>query len=118
MPILMTVAALVVLSGWRLLWIASGGFDVDWISSTHGVFLFSAGVVGTIMYTYGMLAMRPKAAKIGAIGAAVAASGQPPTQEQQDQIALLKGQMKVVGNIVGVLMAVTVIMMSVARYVY
>lgn len=118
MLIMTSVATLVVLSGWRLLWIASGGFDAEWLSSTHGVFIMSGGIVGTVMYIYGMLGMRPKAAKIGAIGAAIVASGQPPTPEQQDQIALLKSQMKVVGNIVGVLMAITVFIMSIARYVY
>lgn len=117
-PIMQVVASLVVLSGWRLLWIVSGGFDAEWVAGVHGMFLLTGGVIGTLMYAYGMLAMRPKAKKIGVIGEAIAKSGMPPSADQQQQMTSLKAEMKQIGTIVGWMMTITVLIMSVARYVY
>jgi uncharacterized membrane protein len=113
----MTIAPLlVIIAGFRLLWISSGGFDGAWITTTQGATLTTGSILGTLVFVYGMLVMRPAGTKMGVIAKQIQASGQPPSQEQVAQINSLRETLKSGGKIAAILLLVTVALMSVARF--
>jgi hypothetical protein len=57
------------------------------------------------------------AEKLGTMGAAIAASGGPPTAEQAATIAMLRARMKTGAGISMALALIAVVAMAVARYV-
>lgn len=112
------VPPLVILSGFRLLWVVSGGFDSVWLSSAHGITLTAGSLLGILAFVYGMIVMMPKSSRIAAIGKAVAANGGVPTPEQGAELAKIKAGMKQGGIVIAWIVGLTVILMSIARNVY
>lgn len=109
---------LVIVSGLWLLWIVSGGLDTAWLGSLHGATLFTGSLIGIAAFVYGMLFVRPLAARMGQIGAAIAASGMPPTPDHLAELGIVRDRMRRNARVIGVLLAVCVAIMGTARYVY
>lgn len=107
-------ASLAILSGLLLYWRASGGFQVEWMSTGTGV-----------MFTLGGLA----AIGAGIIGGLIASNGKtlaelgaslegPPSPEQAAELGHLQSRGANLGAANAVLLVITVICMASAQYVF
>ncbi len=113
----MTIAPLfVIASGTWMLWKVSNGLDSYWMTSHYGMSLFTGSVIGILAYVYAMSLLRPIAVKMAALGAAIQASGSPPTTEHQEQLAGLRAGMRVHSRIVAVALLICVAIMATSRY--
>ena len=114
--VMMIVATLTVLTGILLIWKLSGGFQSQWMGSTHGIVLSAGSTFAIIAYLVGITVNRPTVAKIAAVGKAIAAQGAPPSPEQIQLLQMLRKRLFTATNIVASLLAITVIAMSIVRY--
>jgi uncharacterized membrane protein len=115
--ILPTVGLLVILTGIRLLWIDSAGFDESFLSTASGRTFSIGGTAGIIAFLVQVLVQRPAGARLGKIAAALAAS---PSPEERQRLTGDADRMRK-RNSWGVLAAVgfgliAAVAMSIARY--
>jgi hypothetical protein len=114
--VMMLVALLTVISGVLMIWKLSGGLQSEWMASKHGIVLSTGGAFAIIAFLIGFTVNRPTVAKIAATGKLIAAQGAPPSAEQLKQLNSLKNRLFTATNIVASLLAITVIAMSIVRY--
>ena len=115
--ILPTIGLLVVLSGVRLLWIDSAGFNDSFLATGPGRTFSVGGGAGIIAWLIQVFVQRPAGARLGRIAATLAAS---PTPEERQRLTADADRMRR-RNSMGVLWAVifgliAATAMSVARY--
>jgi uncharacterized membrane protein len=79
--ILPTIGLLVVLTGVRLLWIDSAGFDESFLSTGAGRTFSVGGGAGILAFLVQVLIQRPTGLKLGKVAAALA--GSPSADERQ-----------------------------------
>lgn len=79
--ILPTVGLFVVLTGVRLLWIDSAGFDESFLSTGAGRTFSIGGTSGILAFLVQVLIQRPAGLKLGKVAAAL--SGSPSAEERQ-----------------------------------
>ena len=116
LPLVMTIAATTnIVAGILLLWKLSNGFQYDWMISKHGLVLNGGVSLGIIAYLEGLLVTRTTILKINALGAQLAGGG-PPSQEQLQLMNGYRQKVITANNIAASLLAVTVISMSLVRY--
>ena len=112
----MGAAIVNVLAGLGLMWVVSGGDMKSWMQSNMGKTFATGGALAILALIIG-IAMNPPAVKrMGAIQAAVAKRGGPPTPEEAAQMEALQARIRKGTAIVAVLLTLTVIAMAVARY--
>lgn len=115
-PKVMSAAAgLVLLTGYRLIWIVSGGFSVEWAQTGYGMAMLSGMTDATIAFVVGIIMVKRKGERLAAIGGQIAASGKPPTPEQVAEMAGLQKAQALGMKIVAILLTLTVLAMAVAR---
>ncbi len=114
---MMILTTLNILTGFRLFWIMSGGFQSEWITSSHGLAYTIGGVLAFGAYMIGLMVSKPAVERMAKIGEAVANAGGPPTPEQAQEIGALKAKLAKGVKLVAWHLAGTVILMSVARYI-
>ena len=105
--VLPIVAILTMLSGLRLMWITSGGFDHAYFETTRGMTFSSAGGLAIIAFFVSLLMVRPAAARMGAIAG---------TGASQDEMARLRRRISVGSVIAVVLLILAATGMAAARY--
>jgi hypothetical protein len=107
-----------VIAGW-VMWVRdlndAGGFG-DWIGSNFGLALTIGGVVATITAFVGSIGVGGNVERLVDLGGEVAASGGPPTPEQQARLDRLSSALKRFGQIDLFLLFVAVTAMATARY--
>jgi len=108
---------LVVTSGIWMLWIVSGGFDVEWMSSTHGIVLMVGSISGLSAFVFGAIVLRPASQRMGALAAEIGASGGAPSPEQIAELNSVRERLGKGGRIAAVMLLVAVAVMAVTRYV-
>ncbi len=117
LPIVISVAAIVnVVAGILLYWEASNGFDPDWIGTGPGIGFTVGGIAAIVGLILGVGFIRPRFARLGAIGAEAQASGGPPSQSQMEEVQRLNHVLKRLGMTVMTLLAIAVVAMAIARY--
>src|SRR5689334_12558794 len=79
--ILPTIGLLVILSGIRLLWIDSAGFDESFLSTASGRTFSIGGTAGILAFLIQVFIQRPAGARLGKIAAVLV--GSPPAAERQ-----------------------------------
>ena len=98
LPIAMTVAAIfVVLTGARLYMVR---FTPDWMTRPEGLVLTFGGILGLGAFVMGVAIQKPTAEKLSALGAAIAASGAPPSPAQIAEIGVLRAKLARVARLV------------------
>jgi hypothetical protein len=114
---MLAASGLAVLSG-ILLYIRDSGLfqNMAWISSGFGVMMTIGGLAGIAAMGAGN-ARGQLTKQIGALGAEIGKSGNPPTPEQAAQMKALNERSSQIGGITSILLAITVLCMSIARYV-
>ena len=80
--ILPTVGLLVVLSGVRLLWIDSAGFDESFLSTGAGRTFSIGGTAGILAFLVQVLVQRPAGARLGQIAATLAGNVSPEERQR------------------------------------
>ncbi len=108
-PIILVVAALTVLSGFRLYWRMSGGFDPVWIGTPMGLCYTVGGIAALIALGIGLTVTLPAARRIGVV--------MQTMQGPSPELATLSKRMAIGAQLVATLVAIAVILMAVARYV-
>lgn len=107
-----------VLAGW-VLWLKNmslyGSFG-DWVTSRFGLVLTIGGVLATAAAYFGSTGVGLNVERLVDLGNEIAASGGPPTAEQQARLGKLSHEVERHGKIDLVLLILAVIAMATARY--
>ena len=109
-------ALLSALSGLVLFWIFSGGLQLAWITTGHGLGLTVGSIAGLVEFFMGLMVMRPTAERMGALGKEIQAGGGPPSTAQIAEMGALQKKLAEGGMCGAVLLAIAVFGMAVARY--
>jgi hypothetical protein len=107
-PIIIVVAAVTVLSGFRLYWRMSNGFDPVWIGTRMGLCYTAGGIAALIAFGIGLTVTLPAARRLGVVMQTM----QGPTPE----LAALSKRMGTGSRWAATFLAIAVILMAVARY--
>ncbi len=114
---MITLMALTLLSGFCLFYLDIVAFGAAWVHTGPGR-TFSLGAVFAILAAlYGVFVNMPAAKRMGALGAAVQATGAPPSQEQAAELGRLQGRLTSAARVITVLILLAVTCMGVARYI-
>jgi len=115
-PMMGAATTLTVLSG-ALLYSRFFVGGIDWIWKTGtGLGLTAGALAALVSYVMGVTIFGPTQRKIGALGAAMAASGNPPKPEQVAEMSRLQAYVMKNYRIDFALLVVAVVAMAVARY--
>ena len=114
--VLPTVAILTMLSGIRLLMIASAGFSDSYLSTNTGR-AFSVGAGAAIIaFLISMFVSRPAFVHAAKLGASLSATDEPGRQRIMAEVQRLNRRAAIANTIVLVLLLVTAAAMATARY--
>ena len=117
LPLVMNLAAsLTILAGILLMERVSGGFQSEWFSTQYGMIISLGAGFSIIAYIIGIMVNMPAAIRMGAIGKQVAASGAPPTPEQQQTLQRLRKNLFTATNYIALLLVLATACMAVAQY--
>ena len=106
-----------ILSGVWLLSRDSSGFQGEWMGSRMGMALGTGGVLALVGFLVGMFVMRASTLKAMALGQSAAQLTDAAAREAaMGQVQALRRRAALAGRTVAVLLALTVLMMAVARY--
>jgi uncharacterized membrane protein len=114
--VIVLAAALTILAGILLYWRASGGFDVDWITSGPGIAFTVGGLAAIATLALGLSITKPSVDRMGAIGQEIAASGGQPTPSQATEMQRLQTRTVLIGRVSMVLLTIAVVTMATARF--
>ena len=118
MPMMMMGSGLATMvAGIWLLMLDSAGQPGEWMKSGPGMTFGIGGALAILAFLLGMAINMPASKRLAAIGAAVAARGQPPTVEERAEMVHLQGRMSVASQIVTLLLVLATAAMAIARYV-
>ena len=117
-PIVILVSAMItILSGILLIGKLSNGFEPAWFHSSYARVLTAGSGLAFIAFIIDFTVNRPATMRVNKIGDAVAKSGAAPTNEQMNQLMSLRKRIFTATNYIAVLLTLSVISMSICRYV-
>lgn len=117
MPVYASAAAGInVLTGLVMYERVSGGYSQAWLVTGRGLAITMGTWAGLIAFVVGYLVSGRAARRMGQMGKTVQASGQPPSPEQQEEMARLQGRMAAGGRWVAILLVIAILGMSSAQY--
>jgi uncharacterized membrane protein len=116
--VITSLGGVTVLAGW-ILWLKDmslySSFG-DWITSRFGIVLTIGGVLATIAAVVGSIGVGMGVERLVDLGNEVAASGGPPSADQQARLNELTGSIERHGKTDLALLVLAVIAMATARY--
>ena len=116
MIVLPTVAVLALLSGLRLMMIASGNFGPGYFQTSSGRTFAGAGVLAILAFLIGIVVNRPTMVKMGQLQQSMASD--PVSKDAiAAEIKKLQNRMMFAGSVVTLLLIAAAVGMAVARYV-
>jgi uncharacterized membrane protein len=116
-PIYMSVVSLLtILSGAYLILVDSGGLQLSWFRTGPGIGFTLGAVLGIAVFFVGMLGIKPRGERMGALGREIAGSGGPPDPAQLAEMAKLEREIGVYERIDFVMLVVALLAMSTARF--
>jgi hypothetical protein len=111
------VALLTVLSGVDLLRRVSAGFSAEWMGSATGRTLLLGSLTGTLALVLGIGILRPTALRVGRLmQAAGAVEAGAEKDRLMQEVGALRARVTASARVIGLLLAITVVTMAVARY--
>lgn len=114
----MTASTLVVLSGGILYWRDSNGLQSSWVTSPSGLAFTVGGLAALIAWIGGNLLIPRTIAHLGAVTAEMKVGGGPPSGELMARLHAVQERLRTIGLIDLVLLAIAVVAMASARYLY
>ena len=115
MTILPIIAILTILSGLRLMMIASSNFGAGYFQSPMGKTFAGAGVAAILAFVIGIVVNRPTMLKMGTLQQSM--TSDPVSKDKiAAEIRKLQQRMAVVGFLVTALLLIAAIGMAIARY--
>ena len=115
MVIMPTIALLTILSGLRLMMIASGNFGAGYFQSPMGRTFAVAGLAAILAFVIGLTVNLPTMRKVGSLQQSM--TSDPVSKDRiAAEIRKLQQRMAVVGFVVTALLLIAAIGMSIARY--
>lgn len=115
--ILPIIAIFTILSGFWLYWRVSGGFEPAYMGSKYGMAYGLGGVTALMALAIGLVVVRPSAMRTGRIMQAMPSTPEgPERQALMNEVQKLRQRATTGSQVVAVLLAVTVILMAVTRY--
>jgi uncharacterized membrane protein len=117
LPIYMNLVSLVtILSGLYLYIYDSGGFRLGWIVSGPGTLLTIGSVVGIAVFFVGMLGIKPRGERIGALGMEIGKAGGPPSPAQLLEMEKLNREMHFFEKLDVAMLTIALLTMTAARF--
>lgn len=111
------IALIAILSGATLFWIDSAGFNPAWMGSRPGMAFSIGGLAAILALGVGFTVMRPAMMKMGALMASAAGVPEGPARQAHlAPVAALRARLTAGGRWTAALLVVSVVAMSVARY--
>jgi uncharacterized membrane protein len=114
--VLPTAAVLTILSGVRLLMIASGGFSRDYFGLISGKTYTLAGIAATLAFLLSLIVARPAAVRVGALAQQVGSAGPGDRDRITAEMQVLQARVKSSSVIAMGLLILAGAGMAVARY--
>lgn len=111
-------ATLTALSGILLYIPVSNGFQIGWLVTGRGLVLTLGAVAGLIAWIVGFLMVGRTGMRMSSLGEEIAAAGRPPSAEQQAELKTLQERQSTWGSITALLLALALVGMSAAEYVF
>lgn len=116
-PIFMVIASLLtVLAGGALYLYASGGFKLTWIQTGAGLGFTIGSLAALVAFLVGNFGIGPVAARMGALGQQIGASGGSPTPVQLSTLQTLEKKLSRAELIDFVMLVIAMLTMATARY--
>jgi uncharacterized membrane protein len=116
--VITVLSGVTVLAGW-VMWLRNMSQSPslgEWVTSSFGLALTIGGVLATISAVFGAISVGLGIERLVELGGQVAASGGPPTPEQQTRLDHLSSSLERHGRIDLVLLLLAVTAMATARY--
>lgn len=110
------VSSLTVLSGALLFWSSSSGLQTAWLRSGPGIGFSIGSLAAVVVYGIGFFMIRPRAERLGAIGAELAIAGGPPSGAQATELQQLDAEMTRIERVDVALLMIALVTMATARY--
>ena len=115
--VLPIIALLTILSGLRLMWLTSGGFDPGYFASPVGRTFSMSGGFAILAFLLSLLVARPAAVRSATIGASLASAADEPTRTRLTaELAALRRRGAIASSVVLVLLVIGAAGMAIARY--
>jgi hypothetical protein len=115
MSLFMSAAALLTtIAGLLLFWKDSDGLQVAWMTAGEGLGLTIGALAGIAAFVLGLVIQVPTTGRMATLGRQIPAAGAPPSQAQMAEMHALQERMALSGRWGLVLLAVSVIGMSLA----
>jgi uncharacterized membrane protein len=111
------IGLLTVLTGLWLMWRLSGQFSSGFMGSRAGILLSIGMLAGILALGSGAHGVSRSVKALTAVGARVAASGAPPTPEDQAEMGRLQGKVRMYARITAVLLLIAVVTMALGPHV-
>lgn len=116
--VLPAVAILTILSGLRLMWIASGGFAAAYFRTGGGATFAAAAVLAIIAFTLGILVNRPAGVRMAQIRQTLAGTQDPAARAALSaELEALQRRNGAVGRAITWLLILAAAGMATARYI-
>jgi uncharacterized membrane protein len=116
-PVYMTVSSLATnLSGALLLWRTSDGLSLNWLTSGPGLVFSLGSALAFVALGMGLFILSPTAKRLVGLGQAIQTAGGPPLPQQVSELHHLETKMSLVGWSEFVLMLMSLMAMTAARY--
>ena len=115
--VLPVVAILTIVSGVRLLHIASAGFAPAYFDSRTGQTLLWSGVAAVIAFLLSLVVSRPAAIRLGQLSASLATIPEAERAGRSSEIERLRRRSSIASTVAMVLLVAAAVGMAVARYV-
>ena len=103
-------------AGLGLYWVTSGGLSLVWVTSGPGLGFTLGSLAALAAFGIGFFGIRPRAERIGALGAAIGAAGGPPTPEQGAEMGRLDAEIHGYERWDVSLLVLSLALMATARY--
>jgi uncharacterized membrane protein len=116
MQVLPAAAGLTILSGLYLYWRVSGGFQPSFMHSGMGMTLGLGAAAAIAAFVVGVAVMRPAMMRAGALAQSAAQAAPADRQAQLAEAQALRQRGVRAGQVVAVLVTLTVAAMALARY--
>lgn len=117
MVVMPTVAFLTILSGFRLIWIVSGGFEGAFFATSRGMAYSIGGGLALLAFLIGISVNRPANLKMATLSRSLATAEPAQREALMSDLARLRRRLGQVNLLVASLVVLATIGMAIGRYI-